>query len=318
MIIEKAWRTLRQLPPWEAYRLVHSTPQWLSKLQALVDGRPTYKAPVRFLGYTLENPVGLAAGLDKDARLTWTSWSVGFGFTVVGSVLPYPHPGASVKVLKRLPEGALVNRLGLPSEGARRVAWRLELSKPPFPVAVNIAGLEPSDYPRVARATCHVADWFEVNISCPNTREHSTFEDPWEARRILELTRESACGKPLLLKVPPTRDPDLIAEYATVVREAGADGVVASNTLKTRVDGVQAGLSGPPLYPTVRFMVERLRELLPENKVVVAVGGVDSPEKALELLEHASLVEVLTVLLYHGPGRVRGILEGVARALARR
>ncbi len=318
MLIDAIWRMLRTLPPDTAYKIVHSTPRQVSRLQAEIDGRTSFNAPVTLLGNELENPVGLAAGLDKDGRITWTSWSIGFGYTVVGSILPYPYEGAKNKILLRLPDGALINRLGLPSEGVDRVVSRLRKSRPPIPLVVNIASLDVEGYRIVYEKACIIADWFEVNISCPNTREHTTFEKPGEAEKILEALRQAECRKPLLLKIPPTRDEDLLREYAELVLEKRVEGIVASNTAKTTVNGVQAGLSGPPLYNTVRFMVEKLRELLPESKVIVGVGGIDTVEKALEILEYANAIELLTTLLYHGPKRVREIIEGVSKTISRR
>lgn len=296
--VSLAWSLLHRLPPRLAYRLVHSTPPWLSRLLARLDHAPRPRGDHVFLGHRLASPVGLAAGLDKDGNLTWTSWALGFGFTVVGSVLPRRHPGVGDKVLLRLPDGHLVNRLGLPSAGARRVAGRLRRRPPGMPVAVSIAGLAPGDYPEAYRILAPHADWVEVNISCPNTVEHGTFEDPEWAARILRGLARLEPRRPLLLKIPRTTDRDTLQAYADAVREAGAAGIVAANTLKTRVGRVQAGLSGPSLYESTRRMVSLLREMLPGDKVVVAVGGVDEPWKAQELLDHgADAVEILTVLL---------------------
>ncbi len=306
------------MPPYTAYRIVHSVPHWLARLAARIDGRRRYSAPTVFQGVPLENPVGLAAGLDKDGDLLWVSWSLGFGFTVVGSVLPRRHQGARVKVLERLPDGGLVNRLGLPSKGAVYAAKRLESRPEGLGVAVNIAALEPEGYPAVYERVAPLADWVEVNISCPNTREHGTFERPEWARRILHMVTGLDPARPVLVKLPPVEDKDIVLEYVDAVRESGASGVVASNTIKVDWRGEQAGLSGPRLYPIVKQMVRVAREHLPTGYSVVAVGGIDSPDKALELLEEgADLVELLTSLLYHGPGRVWEILEGVARRWSR-
>jgi len=312
VILDVLWRLLRSLPPGVAYRVVHSTPPWLARLVAGFERRPPSRwEPVEFAGVRLENPVGLAAGLDKDGNLAWVSYALGFGFTVVGSVLPYPYPGVADKVLARLPDGGLVNRLGLPSKGARVVAGRLSKHRPPLPVAVNIAGLKPGDYLEAYRILAPLADWVEVNISCPNTVEHSSFEEPEQARRILRGLVGLEPRRPILVKIPRTLDDDTLRAYADIVVEAGVDGIVAANTLKTVYKGRQAGLSGPRLYESTLAIVSRLREYLPGGKHIVAVGGVDSPGKVEALLEAgASLVEVLTALLARGPGRVRSIIAG--------
>jgi len=318
LIIEKLWKLLRDMPAEKAYKIVHSTPAWLSALISVIDNRTEYEAPIELLGYKLNNPVGLAAGLDKDGKLAWISWSLGLGFTVVGSVLPEPYEGSNIKILERLPDGALVNRLGLPSEGADNVVDRINRIKPPMPIALNVASLTREGYVKIVRKVCKVADWIEINISCPNTKEHTTFEQPEEAKRIISMITKTSCDKPLLLKIPSTRNDDRLAEYALIVKETGIAGIVAGNTRKIKWKGIEAGLSGTPLYETTLYMAKRLRELLPEDKIIVSVGGIDTSEKALRVLEYADAIEVLTVLLYYGPDRVRSIVRGIRKSLLKR
>lgn len=315
MLIDASWRILRRLPPKFAYKIVHSIPHQLVKM--ISSGTRRDEEPlVEFLGVKLSNPVGLAAGLDKDGDLAWLSYRLGFGFTVVGSVLPVRHRGVDEKILERLSGGSLVNRLGLPSKGAEYVVERLK-DKPPIPVAVNIAALEPSGYSTVYSMVEEYADWIEVNVSCPNTVEHGTFEKPEWVERILSSLPPG--GKPVLVKLPPVEEADLVREYAEVVASSRAAGAVVSNTLKVKVDGgVQAGLSGEKLYPVMMGMLRRMREYLPDDKVLVAVGGITTPERALKALEYADLIEVLTALLYYGPGRVREIIEETVKFIGRR
>lgn len=313
MLVEATWWLLRRLPPKLAYKIVHSIPYSLVKLVSQ-DNEESGEHEVDFHGVKLRNPVGLAAGLDKDGDLMWLSYKLGFGFTVVGSVLPHRHKGANKKILKRLPDGNIINRLGLPSKGVDYVVERLK-DKPPIPVAVNIASLTVDGYRRVYERVYDYVYWIEVNVSCPNTESHGTFEQPDWVRRIIETL--PLAEKPVLVKLPPVKDPDIIYEYAQVIKETGIDGAVVSNTLKVRVDGVQAGLSGNDLYPVMMNMLKRMRELLPYDKVLIAVGGITTVNKAIKALEYADLIEVLTSLLYYGPSRVREIIEEATRFIQR-
>ncbi|MCE4624588.1 MAG: hypothetical protein F7C35_01815 [Desulfurococcales archaeon] len=322
-LLDVAWRLLSGLGAWPAYRIVHSFPSALQGLAyRLTRGRCPEPLGLRVKGLRaarLANPVGLAAGLNKDGNLTWLGDALCLGFTVVGSVLPYKYGGAGRKVLLRITPEAAINRLGLPSRGVDRVKEAVSKYETRYTtVAWNAAGLRIQDYREVVAKIGGLGAWAEVNISCPNTEEHGTFEKPDVAVRVASTVREVS-RIPLLLKIPNTDDRDLLHAYADVVRESGMAGIVAGNTSKFYVRGVQAGLSGAPIYYRVRRAVRVLRELLPGEYVVVGVGGVTRPERAVELLEEgADLVEILTALLRLGPGRVREIVWAAWRAVGRR
>lgn len=321
-LLTPIWIALRALPAGLAYRIVHSTPERVARLAAKLEGRPAWccgeRVLVKSLGVEVENLLGVAAGFDKDAKLAWIAWALGAGFHVVGSVLPHRHGGADRKIVARL-NGSTINRLGLPSEGAARVASRLAKSRPPgLPLAVSVASLDVNGYSLAAGALAPHADWIEVNISCPNTVEHRSFEDPDLALRACREARRAAGGKPVLIKIPPQRSRDGTWSYADVARECGAAGVVASNTMKVVFRGVEAGMGGAPLYPIVKNMVSWLRERLPTRSVIVAVGGIDGPEKAVELLDlGANLLETVSTLLLYGPARFREIARATARWASR-
>jgi dihydroorotate dehydrogenase len=298
-LIDVAWRVLRLVPSLAAWKVIHrlSPPLYIPHT-----GRR--EASWRFLGYELYSPLGTAAGLDKDARMVWLPLVLGLGFHVVGSVLARPWPGVKPKLLLRLRGGATLNRLGLPSHGLQRVRPRLARAKRILDehgvrLAVNIAGFSVDEYVEVARSLAPYADWLEVNISCPNVEEHRSFEEPDEALRLCRELKPHP--KPVLIKIPPTTDGDLLAQYVDVVRECGAAGLVIANTLRVSVAGTTAGLGGRPLYRIVKWMVSRAREYS-GTVAIVAVGGIDSWYSAIELLEAgANLVEVYSSLLYMGP-----------------
>ncbi len=298
-----AWRTLRSLPPLYAWRLLHSARAEVLDETARILGRPPAPRGLarNFLGYRLEHPVGIAAGLDKDASMVWLAWSMGAGFHVVGSVLPHPNRGVEPKILVRLPGGGTVNRLGLPSKGPRTAYERLHLNKPPgMPIAVNIASFTVKGYGYLYKLFSSLASWIEVNISCPNVEDHRSFEDP---EMVIELCRYmKPISTPALLKIPPTRDRGLLARYLEVSLECGFSGIVAGNTLRITYQGVPAGLGGSSLFETTLFMVRNLRSMAPPGFAVVGVGGVNSGSRAKALIDAgADLVEVMSAIVHRGP-----------------
>lgn len=312
-VLGLGWSLLRRMPPLLAWRILHSTPATLLDAIAKVEGRPRYadEYSIEFLGAKLGNPIGLAAGMDKDGRLVWVSWSIGFGFHVIGSVLPEPNPGVEPKILVRIPDGGTINRLGLPSPGVDRVVANLRGRRPSgMPIVGSIAAFTPEGYGIVYEKLARYVDWVEVNVSCPNVREHSTFEKPEAIREVCRHIRST--DKPVLLKIPPTSDLDRLREYIDVARACGFAGIVAANTRKVLYKGYNAGLGGPRLYDVVKRMIEILREEAPSHFKLVAVGGIDEPWKVRELIEKgADLVEVLSSLVHKGPAVVRNMLRGL-------
>ncbi len=308
-LLDEGWRFLRSLSPMIAWRVLHSTPTWLLDWIAERERRE-YDSPalnIEIFGRRLSNPIGIAAGFDKDGKLLKVAWSMGVGFHVIGSVLPKPHKGVRPKMLVRLPDGSTINRLGLPSKGPEKVLDNIKDRRPKnLPLVMSIASLTPEGYGEVYRKLNDVADWFEVNISCPNVKEHSTFENPEAVREICKYMKPMS--KPALLKIPPTTDRDIILQYVDVSRECGFRGIVATNTLKIKYNNIEAGLAGPKLYHIVKKVVSEIRGVMSENFVVVAVGGIDSGEKALEIMElGANLIEILSAVVHKGPSIIRDI-----------
>ncbi len=301
--IEAGWRILRETPPLAAWRLLHRLRAEVLDGIARTVGRPKPPQGLSrdFLGVRVEHPIGIAAGLDKDASMVWLAWSMGAGFHVVGSVLPHPYPGVEPKVLVRLSDGGTINRLGLPSKGPSRVVERLSMHKPPgMPVAVSIAAFTPKGYGEVYRAVSGHAAWVEVNISCPNVETHRTFEDPEEVETICSYLKPRT--SPILLKIPPTRDDALLKRYVDAATSCGFQGIVAGNTMKITYKGLNAGLGGPRLFNTTLYMIKRLRTHAPEGFKLIGVGGINNGAKAATLLKAgADLIEVLSAIIHRGP-----------------
>lgn len=319
MILQKTlWRLLRLLPAMRAWRIAHSMPPGFYRTLARVSRAPPPQGLDReVLGVHLPSPVGVGAGLDKDGRLAPLVESWGAGFHVVGSVLPRPHEGVEPKILVRLPNGGTINRLGLPSPGVERVLENLAGAGLGIPLAFNIAGFTPRDYGLVYERLPGYAAWVEVNISCPNVEDHSSFEDPEVAEQICPYLKPKFT--PLLLKIPNTRDTRLLERYLRLAVDCGMDGIVAGNTRRINYDGVNAGLGGPDIYPVTLNMVRFLRSKAPEGFVIIGVGGVDSGRAARTLLQTgADLVEVVSAVVTRGPGVISEINRTLARPVRRR
>lgn len=303
----------------------------------------------RVLGLDFEYPVGIAAGLDKNAELIPLWHQVGAGFCEVGSVSAQPSDGNPKPRAFRLPrDGALINRMGLNNHGAERIAQRLSQLRRPrgFPIGINIAkthdpeilgqaGID--DFVESARHMIPHADFVVVNVSCPNTAEGKTFEDPEALAPLLravaaERDRQAALpGRspvPLLVKLSPPGavefDGGPVDELVDLSLACGAAGFVATNTASDR-SGLQSpedrlsaigngGLSGRPLRPRATALVKHLRRKLNGSAPIIGVGGIDSVAAAYErVVSGADLVEIYTGLVYQGPGLLGRIAKGLAK-----
>ncbi len=324
---------LFRLDPEQAHRLViralravGASRRFAAALRARLLGPA--REPVRVLGLAFDHGLGLAAGFDKDARALWGLYALGFGFVEVGSVSARPWPGNPRPRVFRVPgERALINRMGLPSEGAEAVARRLR-DRPPIPVFVNVtrtadpsltfeAGIE--DLCRAITVLAPVSDAVVLNLSCPNTPDGRTFQEPEALAALLRAVR-ARCGdgsRPVLVKVGPDLDPGSLQALATTALRAGVRGFVATNTTLAR-DGLPAppaggwpagGLSGPPLRERALSAVRHLREVAGRDAVIVGCGGVESREDVERFREAgADLVEAYTGFIYGGPLFCRNVM----------
>ena len=289
------------------------------------------------LGLHFRNPVGLAAGFDKDGKHIEGLACLGFGFIEVGTVTPLPQAGNPRPRLFRQPaDRALINRMGFNNEGLEALAGRLRrLRAKGLPEGLLIGGnigknkttpneQAADDYIRCFEALFPWVDYFVVNVSSPNTPGLRELQEKEPLTRLLhrlqEKNRAQAQPKPILLKIAPDLTDDQLNDIAAIVRETGLNGVIATNTTISRDDLNTAskkitaigagGLSGTPLQVRSATVIRYLRQQLGPEPVIIGVGGIDSPEAALEKIRAgANLVQVYTGLVYEGPGLVRRILK---------
>jgi dihydroorotate dehydrogenase len=293
-------------------------------------GRPPAGAKTQFLGLEVPSPVGLAAGLDKDgdALLVWEK--LGFGHIEVGTVTPRPQSGnEKPRVFRLVKDQAIVNWLGFPSSGAEAVSERLGAQKeagrwPKVPVGFNLGKNKDTpaegaadDYALAASKLVDLADYFTVNVSSPNTPGLRALQVVSSLEPIVKATQVEAKGKPVLLKLSPDLDEDLLAEAVDLACSCGLQGIIATNTSTQRP--VQAseefergGLSGAPLYSISSQVIQRVVAHAQGRLEIIGVGGVDSAEKTKTLLDGGcSAVQLYTGLIFKGPGLIQSINRGL-------
>ncbi len=294
--------------------------------------------PVSVMGLRFPNPIGLAAGFDKDGRAPRALAALGFGFLELGTVTALSQRENDPPNLFRLPlDEAIINRLGFPNQGAERLAIRLQMSRPSIPVGISIGKsravpVEDShavlaDYSASLRAVAPVADFVVLNISSPNTANLRALQQASLARELLGRMQDELHGRtPLLVKIAPDLDAEGFQALLEVVQRLGLAGVVATNTtirrdgLTTPEEQVRAmgagGLSGPPLRARSLAMIRQARATLGEGFTIIGVGGLDSPEGARAMLEAgANLCQLYTAMIFQGPGVVQRIVGGLTTAL---
>lgn len=291
--------------------------------------------PVRVFGLTFPNPVGLAAGYDKDALAVRGLSTLGFGHLEVGTVTPRPQPGnPKPRVFRLVEDQAVINRMGFPGRGAEFVARRLARRPDGLIVGVNLGKnkdtpLEEAarDYIALLRRFSGLADYLTINISSPNTaglRRLQGRELLEELLGAIAAERKTiALGRgghpPVLVKLAPDLTPEELSDALGAILRSGMDGVIATNTtlaregLKSTRASEQGGLSGDPLRGRSESMLAAILRELNGRLPVVSAGGIMSPGDAKRRLDlGAALVQVYTGLIYAGPGLVPAILRGLA------
>ena len=282
------------------------------------------------LGLDFPNPIGLAAGFDKNAEVVDAALAMGFGFVEVGTVTPLPQAGNPRPRMFRLTaDRAIVNRLGFNSEGHEAVHARLAARERKGIVGVNLGANKDSadrvaDYVAGVRRFADVADYLTINISSPNTPGLRDLQEKAALAGLLAAIGEARAAAPkppaILVKIAPDLDEDALSAIVETVVAAGIDGMIVSNTTIAReglTDLTHAreagGLSGRPLFRQSTDMLAAVRGLAGSRLVLVGAGGVDSAEAAkAKLAAGADLVQLYTGMVYEGPGLPARIAAGLA------
>lgn len=294
--------------------------------------------PTPLLGLTFPNPVGLAAGLDKNGAHIDALFGLGFGFVEIGTVTPRPQPGNPKPRMFRLPHHrALINRLGFNNDGVDALVRNVERARRRSgPLGINIGKNKDTpnesadrDYLHCLERVYPLADYVTVNISSPNTAGLRELQEEQSLRRLVSTLREAQeklgarHGKrvPMLVKIAPDLSDDDVHAAARVLTDLHVDGVIATNTTVSRI-AVQddplsretGGLSGEPLMNKSTAVLRMLRTRMPEAVPLVGVGGILSGADAVKkMAAGASLVQIYTGLIYRGPELIGECVEAIRR-----
>jgi dihydroorotate dehydrogenase len=283
----------------------------------------------KLFGLTFPNPVGLAAGFDKDAKLYQELSNFGFGFIEIGTLTPKPQPGNPKKRLFRLPEdNGLINRMGFNNQGVVEAIERLKKNNGVL-IGGNIGKnkITPndeavSDYVQCFEALFPHVDYFVVNVSSPNTPNLRALQDKEPLQHLLQtlkdLNLKRNSPKPILLKIAPDLIDDQLLDIIDIVTTVKIDGVIASNTTLSREGLISSnksemgGLSGKPVAErsteVIRFLHEKSNNAFP----IIGVGGIHSSEDAINKLNAgASLIQLYTGFVYEGPGVIKKINKAI-------
>ncbi len=330
---------LFSLDPEEAHHLVSGGLRSFCKLwggKRLLKSIYAYEHPKlarNVFGLTFKNPVGLAAGFDKNAAFVEEMDALGFGFIEIGTVTPRPQPGNERPRLFRLVnDSALINRMGFNNQGVDVAANRLRHLKKDHPVIVggNIGKNKTTanedavkDYIVCFDALFDVVDYFVVNVSSPNTPGLRALQDKEPLMHILnalqQRNQKEGISRPILLKIAPDLTDGQLDDIIDIVRETGIAGIVATNTTIGR-DGLNnarasetGGLSGVPLTKrsteVIRYLSTHSHQAFP----IIGVGGIHTPEDALEkLAAGATLIQLYTGFIYEGPALIKQICKKIA------
>nr|WP_159913605.1 quinone-dependent dihydroorotate dehydrogenase [Pantoea sp. 18069] len=302
--------------------------------------QPMVSDPIELAGLQFPNRVGMAAGLDKNARCIDALSAMGFGFVEVGTVTPKPQPGNPQPRMFRIPQArALVNRLGFNNQGLETFVANVRQSKcraqgKPMLLGLNIGknALTPieeatSDYLIALEGVYPHADYVTVNISSPNTKNLRALQSDDALDGLLgaiavrreQLAAQQGRRVPLFVKIAPDLDADQVAVIAATLQRHGMDGVIATNTTIRReaVQGMAhadeaGGLSGAPVREASNHVIRQLRAALGPNYPIIGVGGIMSADDAVEKIRAgADVVQIYSGLIYEGPA----LVQRAARAI---
>jgi len=327
-------------PPETAHHIVMKLlgVPFLSKLLKLVYRFEHPSLERELFGLKFKNPVGLAAGFDKNAERYSQLADLGFGFVEIGTVTPKAQEGNPRPRLFRLPKDrALINRMGFNNDGVEAVCQRLRKRGSGLLIGGNIGKNKATpneeairDYEICFQQLYGLVDYFVVNVSSPNTPNLRELQDKEPLTKLLQhlkkLNEAKPQEKPLLLKIAPDLSDAQLDNIIEIVREVKIDGIIATNTtisregLSTPVAAVEAlgngGLSGKPLAKRSTEVIRYLHQKSGGAVPIIGVGGIHSPEDTLEkIAAGASLIQLYTGFIYEGPGLLRRIKRVLAKSL---
>ena len=322
---------LRLLPPETAHR---ATVELAARFAPFLLPAPKddSRLAIEVMDIRFPNPIGVAAGFDKNARAFRAMHKMGFGYVECGTVTPLAQPGNPRPRLYRLREdGAIINRMGFDNDGMDRVAARLARPRKGI-VGINIGANKNSadriaDYCATFARLSPLASYVAVNVSSPNTPGLRTLQDRDQLRALLGALVKARGGKsvPLLLKIAPDLEGGAMDDIASVFLESGIEGLIVSNTtvarpplLKSRYAVETGGLSGTPLFDPSTIVLREMRKRVGSKPVLIGVGGISSGADAYaKIRAGASLVQLYTALVYEGQGLIARIKRELVQYLVR-
>ncbi|MCB2076370.1 MAG: quinone-dependent dihydroorotate dehydrogenase [Novosphingobium sp.] len=307
----------------------------IAALKMKPGGHPPEPGPLatQVAGIAFPNPVGMAAGFDKDAEVPDALLGLGFGFAEVGSITPLPQPGNPRPRLFRLEEDrAVINRMGFNNRGAAVAAELLrKRAGKPGVIGINIGANKDStdriaDYATMARLMAPMATYLAVNISSPNTPGLRALQDESALTSLLDavMLARGADGPPVFLKVAPDLEPADIDAIARIAIDKGLGALIVSNTtisrppLRSAHSGEAGGLSGAPLKDLAQQRMRDFRKATGGAVPLIGVGGIATAEDAwARIRAGASLVQLYSAMVYEGPGIARKITQGLESLMRR-
>lgn len=322
------------LPPEQAHYFTLKT---LKVIQSWRLYKPLPQSPVEVLGLTFPNPIGLAAGLDKNGDYIDALGCLGFGFIEVGTVTPKPQAGnLQPRLFRSLGGKALLNRMGFNNKGVDYLVKNLRKRQYSGIVGVNIGKNASTplthaheDYIFCLEKVYTQADYVTINISSPNTQNLRSLQEGQLLHDLLTTITQKRTHLqkihqkyvPILVKIAPDLTKNTAAEISKAVLASGIDGIIATNTTVERASTLPkrwleeaGGVSGLPLKEKANFVLQVLRECLPANFPLIGVGGIMSPKDAQEKFFYgASLIQLYSGLIFNGPGLINGIFKDIEK-----
>lgn len=284
--------------------------------------------PVTHFGVTFPNPVGLAAGFDKNAAALNQWKNLGFGFVEVGTVTRHAQPGnPKPRLFRLIDQKAVINRMGFNNEGADAMAKRFEKADPGIPVGINLGKSKitelsdaPEDYAYSFKLLKDCGDYFVVNVSSPNTPGLRELQDAEHLTRIFWRLREIDDVKPLFVKIAPDLTEEAVDEVVRVAQDFSLTGIIATNTTIARDmlptdPGIDGGLSGAPVKTKSDQVLTWLHNKVGEEMTLIGVGGISTPQDAQDKLSKgADLIQIYTGWIYNGPNFIPQIVNALKPA----